>query len=135
MAAPYATTTGPTSRTMWAGRILSGSAIALLALDAAMKLAVPAMMITYSPPLGLAPDPALYRTLGAVLLASLALHLWSRARLLGALLVTAYLGGAVAINLRADMPLFGHTLFGVYIGTLFWLGYWLRDVRLRALLS
>ena len=124
-----------TPATLWAGRILSGLAIAFLALDATMKLAVPEMAIKYSPPLGLAPDPGLYRALGAVLLVALALHLWPRTRLLGALLVTAYLGGAVAVNVRAGMPLWSNTLFGVYVGLLFWLGYWLRDARVRALLS
>lgn len=122
-------------RTLWAGRIVSGLAIAMLALDAATKLIAPEMAIKYSPPLGLAPNPALYRTLGAILLGSLALHLWARTRLLGALLVTAFLGGAVAVNVRAGIPLLSNTLFGVYVGIAFWLGYWLRDARVRALLS
>ena len=135
MAITFASVTPATQRTVWTGRILSGLAIAMLALDAGMKLAVPQAMIDHSPPLGLAPDPLLYRTIGAILLASLALHLWPRTRLLGALLVTAYLGGAVAVNVRADMPLVSNTLFGVYIGLLFWLGYSLRDARVRALLS
>lgn len=107
----------------------------MLGLDAVLKLALPQAMIDHSPPLGLAPEPGLYRTLGAILLGNLALHLWPRTRLLGALLVTAFLGGAVAVNARAGAPFFSNTLFGVYIGLLFWLGYWLRDARLRALLS
>ena len=92
-------------------------------------------MIANSPPLGLAPDPTLYRTLGAILLASVMLHLWRRTAFVGALLITAFLGGAVAINVRADMPLFSNTLFGVYLGLMVWGGLWLRNARLRALFA
>ena len=54
--------------------------------------------------------------------------------LLGAILLTGYLGGAVATHLRVGNPVFSHTLFGVYIGVMAWAGLWLRDPRLRALL-
>jgi hypothetical protein len=53
---------------------------------------------------------------------------------LGAVLLTAYLGGAVATHARIGSPLFSHTLFGVYIGIVVWGGLWLRDPRIRALL-
>ena len=115
----------------WTGRALSGLTVLALGLDATMKLAVPQSMIDHSPPLGLPADPTLYRVIGALLLAGLILHVWRPTALLGAVLVTGFLGGAVAVNARAQMPLFGHTLFGVYIGALFWLGFWLRDARLR----
>lgn len=118
-----------------AGRVLGGLAIAFLALDAGLKLAVPQAMIDHSPPLGLPADPGFYRLLGTILLGALALHLWPRTALLGAILVTAFLGGAVAVNLRAGMPLFGNTLFGVYVGVAFWAGFALRDRRVHALLT
>ena len=54
--------------------------------------------------------------------------------MLGAVLITAYLGGAVATHMRVGSPLFSHTLFGVYLGIILWGGLWLRDPRVRALL-
>jgi hypothetical protein len=122
------------TKTLWTGRILSGLAILALGMDAAFKLAAPQLMIDNSPPLGLAPDPGLYRTIGTILLVSVVLYAWPRTAFLGALLITAFLGGAVAVNLRAGMPLFSNTLFGVYIGLIAWAGLWLRDPRVRGLL-
>lgn len=124
----------PSMKFIWTGRVLSGLAIIALAIDALSKIIVPQMMIDNSPPLGIAADTGLYRTIGAILLVSLLLHLWPRTAFLGALLVTAFLGGAVAVNFRAGMPLFNNTLFGAYVGLIFWAGLWLRDARIRALL-
>jgi hypothetical protein len=124
----------PSMKSVWTGRVLSRLAIIALALDALAKIIVPQMMIDNSPPLGIAGDIGLYRTIGAILLVSLLLHVWPRTAFLGTLLVTAFLGGAVAVNLRAGMPLFSNTLFGAYIGPIFWAGLWLRDARIRALL-
>lgn len=123
------------SRSVWAGRVLSGLAVAALGLDAAMKLAAPQLMIDNSPPLGVPADTGFYRMIGAILLAALALHIWPRTAVLGALFVTAFLGGAVAVNAVAEMPLLSNTLFGVYVGILFWAGFWLRDPRVCAMLS
>jgi hypothetical protein len=53
---------------------------------------------------------------------------------MGAILITAYLGGAVATHARIGSPLLSHTLFGVYVGIIAWAGLWLREPRLRALL-
>jgi hypothetical protein len=127
-------TSVPSMKSVWTGRVLSGLANIALAMDALSKIFVPQMMIDNSPPLGIAADTGLYRTIGAILLVSLLLHVWPRTAFLGALLVTAFLGGAVAVNLRAGMPLFSNTLFGAYIGLIFWAGLWLRDARVRALL-
>lgn len=52
-------------------------------------------------------------------------------RILGAVLLTAHLGGAIASHLRINSPLFSHTLFPVYIAVLMWVSIWLRDKRLR----
>ena len=122
------------SRAVLAGRVLSGLAILFLAADSGAKLLVPDLMIANSPPLGLPADPAFYRLLGAILAMCTALYASPRTAALGAVLLTGYLGGAVACHLRVGSPLFGFTLFGVYLGVLVWGGLWLRDPRVRALL-
>ena len=63
------------------------------------------------------------------------LYVYPRTSLLGAILVTAFLGGAVATHVRLGNPLFSHVLFGVYVGVLMWGGMVLRDPRVRNLLS
>lgn len=125
----------PDDKPLFAGRVLTGLSCLALAMDGFFKVVVPDLMIANSPPLGLPADPALYRLLGAILLAGVALHLWRRTALPGAILVTAFLGGTIAVNVRAEMPLFANTLFGVYIGLVFWAGYWLRDSRIRAAMT
>lgn len=72
-------------------------------------------------------------TLGAILLVCTVLYVIPRTAVLGAVLLTAYLGGAVATNLRLHNPLFSNTLFPVYFGILIWIGLWLREPRLRPL--
>ena len=123
----------PDRRAIWAGRALSGLAILALSLDAVGKLAVPELMIANSPPLGLPADPAFHRLLGAILAACVALYAWPRTSVLGAILLTGFLGGAVSAHLRIGSPLFSATLVGVYLGIIIWLGLWLRDPRVRAL--
>jgi hypothetical protein len=116
----------------WIGFSLSGLVILFLLLDAAMKL-VPLDVVTEaSAQLGL---PAhLARPLGVILLVCTLLYAVPRTSVLGAILLTAYLGGAVATHLRIGSPLFTHTLFGVYLGLAIWGGLYLRDPRLRALI-
>jgi len=118
---------------IWAGRTLGAVAVVMLAMDAGGKLLVPEMMIANSPPLGLPADPAFYRLLGAILAVATALYAWPRTAPLGAVLLTGYLGGAVAVHLRVGSPPFGYTLFGVYLGVILWGGLWLRDARVRRL--
>ena len=120
--------------TRLAGRILSGLVATALLADAAAKLFVPETMIAHSPPLGLPADPTTYRVLGLILATGTVLYIWPRTALLGAVLLTGYLGGAVASHLRVGSPLLGSTLFGVYIGVAAWAALWLRDTRLRALI-
>jgi len=122
------------AKRVWAGSVLSGLAVLFLAMDAGGKLFVPDLMIANSPPLGLPADPVFYRLLGAILAISTALYAWPRTTMLGAGLLTGYLGGAVEAHLRVGSPLLGFTLFGVYIGLILWGGLWLRESRLRALL-
>ena len=82
--------------------------------------------------LGYSPDVIV--PLGLVQLACLILYVVPRTAILGALLWTGYLGGAVATHVRVENPLFSHTLFPIYVAILLWAGLWLRDMRVRALL-
>jgi hypothetical protein len=70
--------------------------------------------------------------LGVVQLLCLALYLIPRTALLGAVLWTGYLGGAIATHVRIGNPLFSHVLFPIYIAAFLWVGLWLRDLRVRA---
>jgi hypothetical protein len=74
------------------------------------------------------------RILGIVTIACTVLYAIPPTSILGAILLTGYLGGAVASHLRIDSPLFTHILFGVYLGLMVWGGLWLRDRKLRMLL-
>jgi hypothetical protein len=79
-------------------------------------------------------DPAMAPRLGVTMFVCLARYLWPRTSVLGAVLLTGYLGGAVATHVRIGNPLFSHVLFPTYVGALLWGGLWLRDARVRALL-
>ena len=118
------------TRTGWA---LTGLAVAFFAMDAGGKLIAPEVMIANSPPLGIPADPTFYRELGAILAVCTVLYMWPRTAVLGAVLLTGYLGGAIASHLRVGSPLLSHTLFGVYLGLFVWGGLWLREPRLRAI--
>lgn len=115
------------------GRIFSGTVIAFFLLDAGMKLPPLQPVIDTMAALGWPSDVGTARTLGILMLASVLFYAYPPTALLGAILITGYLGGAVATHARIGSPLFTHTLFGVYIGLLAWAGLLLRDPRLRAL--
>ena len=72
--------------------------------------------------------------LGIVLLTCTVLYMIPRTAILGAILLTGYLGGAIATHVRVGSPLFSHTLFPVYVALLIWGGLYLRDDRLRSLI-
>lgn len=118
-------------RTGW---ILTGLAAAFLLLDAGLKLVAPQAAAANSPDIGWPLDPVTLRTLGVLLLIPTLLYLWPRTALLGAVLLTGYLGGTVATHMRVHDPLLGYTLFGVYIALFVWGGLWLRNPALRALI-
>jgi hypothetical protein len=122
-----------TRRETIAGWIVSGLVILFLVMDALMKL-VPLQVVSDTmKTLGWPTDPALTRLLGVLTLVPTLLYAWRRTALIGAILLTAYLGGAVATHVRIGSPLFSHVLFGVYLGLMLWGGLYLRDLRLRAL--
>jgi hypothetical protein len=120
------------NRAYWAGWVLSGLVIAFLLMDAAMKLMALPVVLEAGAPLGL-PGADLARGLGTLLLVCTVLYAVPQTAVLGAILLTGYLGGAVATHMRVGSPLFTHVLFGVYLGILLWGGLYLRDARLRAL--
>jgi len=116
-----------------AGWIVSGLVIAFLLMDAGMKLIAIPQVLQAGEQIGF-PGVTMARGLGLLLLLCTALCVMPRTAVLGALLVTAYLGGAVATHVRLGNPLFSHVLFGVYVGIALWAGLYLREPRLRALL-
>ena len=127
------TQTAPVSRKrLWAGRIMSALPVLFLLLDGIAKLVKPAPVVEGTVKLGY-PETVII-PLGIVLLASTILYTIPRTSVLGAILLTGYLGGAVATHVRNGDPLFTHVLFPVYLGVLIWGGLYLRDDRLRALI-
>ena len=119
---------------VWTGRTLSGLVILFLVMDAAMKIAALPIVSETAVTIGWSGDPRFWQAMGLLLLAITALYAWPRTAVLGAILLTGYLGGALATHLRIGGPLFSHTLFGVYLGIAMWGGLWLRDPRVRSLL-
>jgi len=115
------------------GWMLSGLAILFLVMDSVMKLLALPVVIESSAALGFS-GVAMARGLGVVLIACTILYAAPRTSVLGAILLTGYLGGAVATHVRAGNPLFSHVLFGVYIGVIVWAGLYLRDPSLRTLI-
>ena len=122
----------PTRSALWAGRILSGLAVLFLAFDAVGKLAKPTPVVAGTLQLGY-PESVIV-PLGLIQVACLVAYLVPRTTVLGAVLWTGYLGGAVATHVRVGSPLLTHTLFPIYVAIFLWLGLWLRDGRLRAVL-
>jgi DoxX-like family len=118
----------------WIGYGLSGLVIAFMLFDGGIKLVPLDVVITATAELGYPASVGLARGLGILGLVCTALYAYPRTSVLGAILLTGYLGGTVATHLRAGSPVFSHMLFGVYLGIMLWGGLYLRDDRLRALI-
>lgn len=125
---------GTSKAMLWTGRILSGWAVLFLLFDAAIKLVPIAAVGTAMQQLGYPPSVELARGLGILTLVCVALYLYPRTAVLGAILFTGLFGGAMASHLRLGNPVFTHILFGFYLGLFIWGGLWLRDPQLRALM-
>ena len=123
---------GASTRALWAGRILSGLAVAFLTFDMGIKLSCAKAAVEGTVQLGWQPHHL--PILGLIQLLCLILYLVPRTAPLGAVLWTGYLGGAIATHLRLDNPLFTHVLFPIYVAAFLWGGLYLRDARVRALL-
>lgn len=118
----------------WTGRVLSGLVIVFLLFDGAIKL-VPWPVVTETMDrMGYGSSESLARTLGVITIACTVLYAIPPTSILGAILLTGYLGGAMASHVRIGSPLFSHTLFGLYLGLMVWGGLWLRDRSLRDLM-
>ena len=115
-----------------AGWIVTGLVGAFLAFSASLKFFMPDVVRETMGGLGWPAHHDLM--IGIIEVGCVALYLFPRTAVLGAVLETALLGGAIATNVRVDNPLFSHELFGVYLGVLVWLGLWLRDPRIRMLM-
>jgi hypothetical protein len=117
---------------IYVGWALSIFAILFLLMDAGMKVAGANVSVEATTALGF--DKSQVRLLGAILLICTLLYAVPQTAPLGALLITAYLGGAIAVNLQHHNPLASHTLFGVYIALFVWGGLFFRMPAVKALL-
>lgn len=117
---------------LWTGRILSILVVLFLVMDDVMKFIKPAPVVEAFAHLGW--PVSLAAALGVINLLCVVVYAIPRSAVLGAILLTGYLGGAVATHVRVGDPLFSHILFPVYMGVLLWGGLTLRDGRLRALI-
>ena len=123
----------PSRGAIWTGRVLSTIISLLLGFDATMKLLRVAPVMKASAQLGYSAHAVF--GIGVVLAGCVALYAIPRSALLGAVLLTGYLGGAIATHVRAGDPLFTHVLFPIYVAAIVWAGLALRDPRLRTLLK
>ena len=132
---PTIAETVPVSKpTLWLGRVLGGLVIVFLLFDGAIKL-VPWPVVTETMDrIGYGSSENLARSLGVITIACTVLYAIPPTSILGAILLTGYLGGAMASHVRIGSPLFTHTLFGLYLGLMVWGGLWLRDRNLRTLI-
>jgi hypothetical protein len=120
------------SKAVWTGRIMSAIPVLFLLFDSIIKFTkIPAVLEAFTQlgyPVSLAP------VIGTLELILLILYVIPRTSILGAILFTGHLGGAIASHVRVGDPLFSHVLFPIYVGLLLWGGLYFRDERLRALI-
>jgi DoxX-like family len=119
-------------KALWTGRILSGLVVLFLAFDAAVKLLEVPAAVEATSKFGFPPGTLF--TLGIIQLGCLIVYLIPRTAVLGAVLWTGYLGGAIATHLRTGGPAFS-LVFPLIVAALLWGGLWLRDSRTRAVLA
>jgi DoxX-like protein len=127
----HAITVETQPKAVWGGRILSGLALLFLAFDAGVKLLMLAPAVAGTTQLGY--PASIIFPLGVIQLVMLVLYAVPRTAILGAILWTGYLGGAVATHVRLGNPWATHILSPIYVAVLLWGGLWLRDARTRAL--
>lgn len=117
---------------LWTARIMSGIVILFMLMDSIGKFIKPPEVVDGTLELGYSEHHI--TLLGVLGLTSILIYVIPRTSVLGALLLTAYFGGAIAMHVRLDNPLFTHILFPVYLAVLAWGGIWLRNESLRQLI-
>jgi hypothetical protein len=120
------------NKLLWTGRVITAIPVLFLLFDSIIHVLNIAPVVEASVQLGYPVNIA--RSLGIIELVCLFAYLWPRTAILGGILLTGYLGGAIAANVRVANPLFSHVLFPAYVGLLLWAGLYLRDTRVRTLL-
>jgi hypothetical protein len=120
------------TKALWTGRLLSGLAVLFLTFDAAVKVLKLGPAVEATTQLGY-PESVIV-PLGLIEIVCVIVYVIPRTSVLGVVLWTGYLGGAVASQVRVGNPLFTHALFPIYIAALLWIGLGLRDHRVRGLL-
>ena len=120
------------TKRLWTGRVLSALAAIFLLFDGVIHILRIAPVVEAFAQLGYPLGSAV--PLGVIEVICVVLYLVPRTSVLGALLLTGYLGGAIATQLRVGAPLFSTTLFPVYVALLIWGGLYLRDERVRSVL-
>jgi hypothetical protein len=123
----------PSRRAVWTGRVLTGLAVAFLTWDTLFKLTVNPMAVEGTVALGYPSNTV--QVIGVIEALCLVAYLVPRTAVLGAVLWTGYLGGAVATHVRLENPLFTHALFPIYIAAMLWGGLACRDRRVASLLT
>ena len=121
------------SRRRWTGRVISGIAVLFLIFDGTIHIAKPAPVVEAFAQMGFPLSTSV--GIGLLELACLSIYVIPRSAVFGAVLLTGYLGGAIAAQVRVGSPLFSTVLFPVYVAVLVWGGLYLRDRRLGALLA
>lgn len=122
---------GVSKGALWAARIITGLVALFLLMDGVMKLVKPAFVVEETMRLGY-PERVIV-PIGMVLIVCTILYLIPKTAVLGAILLTGYLGGAVATHVRAGEPVFS-VVFAIVFGVLVWLGLYLRNPTLRLLI-
>ena len=130
---PVARSDGFSRRRVWTGRVLSGVPVLFLIFDGVAKLMKLVPVVEATVKIGY-PESSIV-PIGMTLLACTLVYLIPRTAILGAVLLTGYLGGAIATHVRLGDPLFSHVLFPIYVAVLLWGGLYLRDARLSRVLS
>lgn len=127
------TQAAPVSKTqLWVGRIISALVVAFLLFDGVIHILTIQPVVESFAQLGYPVSLAV--GLGILELVCIALYVIPQTSILGAILLTGYLGGAVSAQVRIEAPLFTNALFPVYVGLMVWGGLYLRDYGLRALI-
>lgn len=121
----------PSKSARWGGYVMQGLVSAFLAFDVLIKIFPSQEAIQGTGDMGWPVESLL--PIGLIGATCFALYVIPRTAILGAVLWTGYLGGAIATHMRIGNPLASHTLFPIYVAVLIWGGLWLRDPRLRAL--